>query len=73
MIAFCGISKRFGARLALDQLTLEIPSGEIFGLLGHNGAGKSTAIGILLGQVWPTSGRARIGGHDVLADRQQAL
>ncbi len=73
MISFSGISKHFGARLALDQLTLDIPSGEIFGLLGHNGAGKSTAIGILLGQVWPTSGRASIGGHDVLSDRRHAL
>ncbi|MCU0771232.1 MAG: ABC transporter ATP-binding protein [Verrucomicrobia bacterium] len=73
MISFCGITKRFGQRLALDDLTLDIPAGEIFGLLGHNGAGKSTAIGILLGQVWPTSGRASIDGHDVLGDRQRAL
>jgi ABC-2 type transport system ATP-binding protein len=73
MIQLHAISKRFGDRLALDQLSLEIPSGEIFGLLGHNGAGKSTAIGILLGQVWPTSGHAAINGCDVLRDRRGAL
>jgi ABC-2 type transport system ATP-binding protein len=73
MIRLHSISKRFGDRLALDQLSLQIPSGEIFGLLGHNGAGKSTAIGILLGQVWPTSGHAAINGCDVLRDRRGAL
>jgi len=73
MIRLEHISKRFGGRLALDDVSLEIPAGEIFGLLGHNGAGKSTAIGILLGQVWPTAGRALICGCDVLQDRWGAL
>ena len=50
-----------------------MPRGEIFGLLGHNGAGKSTAIGMMLGQVWPTRGDIRICGHDVTAHRRQAL
>lgn len=73
MICLKTISKRFGNRLALDAVSLEIPSGEVFGLLGHNGAGKSTAIGILLGQVWPTSGEASINGCNVLRDRRGAL
>ncbi len=68
-----GVTKRFGRHLALDALNLEIPAGEIFGLLGHNGAGKSTAIGIMLGQVWPTRGEVRLCGHDVHARRRQAL
>ncbi len=67
------LNKKFGQRLAVDDLTLEVPAGEIYGLLGHNGAGKSTAIGMMLGQVWPTSGEVRICGHDVTARRRLAL
>ncbi len=59
--------------MAVDDLTLQVPAGEIYGLLGHNGAGKSTAIGMMLGQVWPTSGEVRICGHDVTAHRRLAL
>jgi ABC-2 type transport system ATP-binding protein len=67
------LQKRFGQRLAVDDLTLHVPEGEIYGLLGHNGAGKSTAIGMMLGQVWPTSGDVRICGFDVTAQRRKAL
>src|SRR3954467_2669051 len=73
MIELRNISKRFGERLAVDDLTLSVPKGEIFGLLGHNGAGKSTAIGMMLGQVWPTSGSITICEHDVLKNRKHAL
>jgi ABC-2 type transport system ATP-binding protein len=67
------VSKKFGARLAVDALSLTVPKGEIYGLLGHNGAGKSTAIGMMLGQVWPTQGEVRVCGHLVTTDRAQAL
>jgi ABC-2 type transport system ATP-binding protein len=67
------LNKKFGQRLAVNDLTLHVPAGEIYGLLGHNGAGKSTAIGMMLGQVWPTSGDVRICGHDVTAHRRLAL
>lgn len=73
MIALRDVYKDFGTRMAVDALTLEVPRGEIFGLLGHNGAGKSTAIGMMLGQVWPTSGEVRICGHDVTTHRARAL
>ena len=73
MIELINLTKKFGARLAVDNLTLKVPAGEIFGLLGHNGAGKSTAIGMMLGQVWPASGQVRICGYDVTARRCQAL
>jgi len=63
----------FGARVAVQDLTLAVPSGEIFGLLGHNGAGKSTAIGMMLGQVWPTRGEVKVCGHDVTTQRARAL
>ena len=73
MIALAGVSKRFGQRWAVNDLNLEVGAGEIFGLLGHNGAGKSTAIGMMLGQVWPTQGQIRICGYDVGNARQHAL
>jgi ABC-type multidrug transport system ATPase subunit len=62
MIRFEHLSKTLGRHRALDDVTLEIPAGEIFGLLGHNGAGKSTLFGLLLGQLRPTRGEAFIRG-----------
>jgi ABC-2 type transport system ATP-binding protein len=51
---------RYGRTLAVDHLSLQIPAGEVYGLLGHNGAGKSTTIRCLLGLQRPTSGRTRV-------------
>ncbi len=73
MIALSQLTKKFGGRGAVNDLTLAVPRGEMFGLLGHNGAGKSTAIGMMLGQVWPTRGEVRVCGHDVTTHRAQAL
>ena len=73
MIQLSNVHKLFGAQRAVEDLNLTVPHGEIFGLLGHNGAGKSTAIGMMLGQVWPTSGEIRVCGFDVTTRRQQAL
>ena len=73
MIQLDHLSKQFGQLVAVKDLTLEVPSGQIYGLLGHNGAGKSTAIGMILGQVWPTDGHIRICGHDVITQRRRAL
>lgn len=73
MIALQNVQKKFGARVAVQDLTLAVPRGEIFGLLGHNGAGKSTAIGMMLGQVWPTRGVVKVCGHDVTTQRARAL
>jgi len=73
MISLHNVDKKFGARVAVDDLTLAVPRGEIFGLLGHNGAGKSTAIGMMLGQVWPTRGEVKVCGHDVTTQRARAL
>jgi len=67
------VVKVFGRRTAVDDLSLVVPRGVVYGLLGHNGAGKSTAIGMMLGQVWPTRGEVRVGGHEVTAHRQAAL
>lgn len=73
MIKLTDLRKRFGERLAVDNVSFTVSRGEIFGLLGHNGAGKSTAIGMMLGQVWPTDGEVRICGHDVTTHRRAAL
>ena len=60
---------RAGAALtAVDHLALSVRAGEIFGLLGPNGAGKTTTVGMLTTRVVPTSGRALVGGVDVVAD-----
>jgi drug efflux transport system ATP-binding protein len=59
------LSKSFGAFKAVDRLTLSVEQGEIFGLLGSNGAGKSTAIRMLCGLMSPTSGSARVLSVDV--------
>ncbi|HUC83717.1 MAG TPA: ABC transporter ATP-binding protein [Candidatus Acidoferrales bacterium] len=73
MIELVNVRKKFGSRMAVDELSFTVARGEIFGLLGHNGAGKSTAIGMMLGQVWPTGGEVKICGHDVAVHRSAAL
>jgi ABC-2 type transport system ATP-binding protein len=62
------ITKRFGDLTAVDSISFVVPEGEIFGLLGPNGAGKTTLIRILTTLTPPTSGTARVGGHDVVKD-----
>ncbi|GAB2661761.1 ABC transporter ATP-binding protein [Nocardia goodfellowii] len=63
------LSKRFGRTVAVDDLSLSVGHGEVFGFLGPNGAGKSTTIRLLLGLIRPTAGTARIFGHDAGAVR----
>lgn len=63
--------KRFGSFTANDRLTFHVDRGEIFGFLGANGAGKTTAIRILCGLSYPTSGEIRVAGHDVYREREK--
>ena len=60
-----GLRKVFSGKVAVRNLTLDVPRGEVFGFLGPNGAGKSTSVKMLLGLVFPTSGEAEILGHPV--------
>jgi len=73
MIRFESISKKFRGRPAVADVSFEVGKGEIFGLLGHNGAGKSTTFGIALGHVHADSGRVIVHGHDVSTARPLAL
>jgi ABC-2 type transport system ATP-binding protein len=67
------LSKRYGERLVVDHLNLEVNKGEIFGFLGPNGAGKTTTIRMALGLITPTSGNVEILGHDVATQRAEIL
>jgi len=67
------LRKAFAGRPAVHDLSFEVRRGEIFGLLGHNGAGKSTAFGMLLGLVAPDGGDAWVGSRSVRAERAAAL
>ena len=62
-ISVHGLVKRFGETTALDNVTLEVPTGQVLGLLGPNGAGKTTLVRILLGLVRPTKGQAELLGR----------
>jgi ABC-2 type transport system ATP-binding protein len=64
------LTKRFGSTLALDGVDLQIPTGTVLGLLGPNGAGKTTTVRVLTTLLRPDGGRARVAGHDVVAERQ---
>ena len=72
IISIKNITKRFGRFEAVKDLSIEIKEGEIYGLLGSNGAGKSTTINILLGFLEPDEGEAFIDGIDVTANMDSA-
>ena len=72
MIKVQNLGKWFGPTLAVDDLSFEIPEGQIVGFLGPNGAGKSTTLRILTGYIPPNSGSATIDGHNVLHQAQAA-
>ncbi|HNT26098.1 MAG TPA: ATP-binding cassette domain-containing protein [Anaerolineales bacterium] len=61
-----GLTKRYGALTAVDDLTLEVYAGEVFGFLGPNGAGKTTSINMMCGLLKPDAGRVLVRGVPVL-------
>ena len=64
------LTKKFGHFTAVDRISLAVRSGEIFGFLGANGAGKTTAIRMLCGLLLPTSGLGRVAGYDILTQSE---
>lgn len=65
MIKFENLSKKFGDKLAVDNINLEVRPGEILGFLGPNGAGKTTTVKLSTGMLIPTSGKAMVAGFDI--------
>jgi len=65
------LTRRFGKFVAVDRVTFDVRVGEVFGFLGANGAGKTTAIRMLTGLLAPSSGAATVAGFDVLAEAEQ--
>src|ERR1017187_4749752 len=64
------VNRRFGEVTAVDRLNLSVAEGEIFGLVGPDGAGTTTALRVVCGLVNPPEGSARVAGHDVARDAQ---
>jgi ABC-2 type transport system ATP-binding protein len=64
------LTRTFGAFTAVDRITFEVRAGEVFGFLGANGAGKTTAIRMLTGLLAPSGGTARVAGHDVYTESE---
>ena len=65
------LTRKFGGFTAVDHISFDVKPGEVFGFLGANGAGKTTAIRMLIGLLQPSSGNARVAGYDVARDTEQ--
>ncbi len=72
MIELHNVTKRYGSFCAVNNISLSVRPGEIFGFLGVNGAGKTTTLKMLAGILKPTAGRLLIGGFDVIAEPEKA-
>lgn len=70
-ISVKGLTKKFGTFTAVDHITLQVRRGEIFGFLGANGAGKTTAMRMLCGLSYPTSGSGTVAGYDILRQAEE--
>lgn len=71
IIAVEKLTKKFGSFTAVNEISFEVMKGEIFGFLGANGAGKTTAMKILIGISRPTSGKVIVAGYDIYKDREK--
>lgn len=70
-VTFENLTRKFGSFTAVNNISLDVREGEIFGFLGANGAGKTTAIRMLCGLLLPTSGRGKVAGFDILKDSEK--
>ena len=71
VISVRDLTKRFGDFTAVDRISFDVRRGEIFGFLGANGAGKTTAMRMLCGLSFPTSGSGTVAGYDVRTEGEQ--
>jgi ABC-2 type transport system ATP-binding protein len=72
MIEFQQVRRTYGEKVAVENLNLRVASGELYSLLGHNGAGKTTAIKMLVGLIRPTRGTIHVGGYDLVTQTREA-
>jgi ABC-2 type transport system ATP-binding protein len=72
MIELTAVTKRYGPKVAVQDLNLAVPAGELFAFLGPNGAGKTTTIKLLCGLLFPTEGTVKVGGYDMRTDGDAA-
>ena len=72
MIEIVAVTKRYGNKVAVENLNLAVPNGELFAFLGPNGAGKTTTIKMLCGLLFPTTGTVKIGGYDMSTHGDEA-
>ena len=72
MIELSEVTKKYGAKTAVDRLSLRVESGELFAFLGPNGAGKTTTIKLVCGLLFPTEGSVRVGGFDLQTQGDEA-
>ena len=72
MIEFEQVYRSYGDKVAVENLNLRVAGGELYAMLGHNGAGKTTAIKMLVGLIRPGSGSVRVGGYDIVSQTRDA-
>ena len=72
MIELANVSKSYGNKVAVHNLNLNVPAGEVFAFLGPNGAGKTTTIKMVCGLLFPTTGSVKVGGHDMQTEGDAA-
>jgi ABC-2 type transport system ATP-binding protein len=72
MIQIDQVTKRYGEKIAVKDLNLHVPAGELFAFLGPNGAGKTTTIKMLCGLLFPTEGTVKVGGYDMRTEGDSA-
>jgi len=72
VIEIRNLTKKYGNHIAVDDISLDIKPGKVYGFLGPNGAGKSTTMNIITGYLAPTSGEVKIDGHDIYKEPEEA-
>ncbi|MBC8079941.1 MAG: ABC transporter ATP-binding protein [Gorillibacterium sp.] len=72
-VRLIGLTKKIGSKLIIDNLSFEVPKGEVFGFLGPNGAGKTTTIRMMVGLMKPTQGDVEVEGKSITRDFEQAI
>ncbi len=73
IVSLRGVSKRIGGKTIIDDLTFDVPRGEVFGFLGPNGAGKTTTIRMMVGLMSMSSGEIMLGGHSIKSEFEHAI